>query len=153
MAKNTIKLKNYSNINEEYEAHEIITPGMLVELNSDNEVQKHATADGNTIPMFLVEDELQGKGIDDNCAAADQVQIWIPYRGDQVNALLADGENVAIGDFLTSAGTGKLKKFDVAASAGIIEAPALIVGVALEAVDMSGSAGADPSGRIKVRIV
>lgn len=146
MVFHTIKLKNYSDIFEEYTAAAAITPGMILQLNAANTVQAAATADGNVFPLFAVEDILQGKGIDDAYVSGDKVQVWVAGRGDIVNALLADGESVVIGDWLSvSATAGKLKKAaDVEAS---------IVGqVVRNAVDMSGSAGADPDGRVKVRI-
>lgn len=158
MAYNTIKVKKYSDVIEEYAAAGAITPGMLVELKSATTVGYHATENGNALPMFALEDELQGNGIDDAYAAADRVQVWIPYRGDNVYGLLEDGEDVSAGDFLVSAGDGKLKKYvaetfgDSASDTGTIY-PNQIVAQALEAVDMSGSSGADPSGRILVCIV
>jgi len=153
VVRHSVKIKNYSNIIEEYEAYETITPGMLLGLKSDDTVRKHVTESSNVLPMFALEDELQGNGIDDNYSAEDQVQVWIPGRGDIVNALLEDGENVAIGDFLESAGGGYLQKY-VADSTGIYY-PAQIVGQAIEAVNLSGSSGTHPvSGlRIKVRII
>lgn len=150
---NTIVLKNYLNIFEEYEAAAAITPGHLIELIAAGTVQVHAAADGLAIPMFAIADALQGKGIDDAYAAADRVQCWIPQRGDQVNALLANGETTVIGSKLVSAGDGTLKVYDVASSAAVIEAPAVIVAIALKAVDMSGSSAVDPDGRIPVQIV
>lgn len=110
MAKNTIKLKKYSDVIEEFVAADEITPGMLLELNSDGEVAPHSVAGGSAYPMFALEDELQGKTIDDDYAADDQVQVWLPGRGDIVNALVS-GVNVAVGDFLMSAGDGSLEKF------------------------------------------
>lgn len=155
MAK-TIKVKNYVNVMEELVANAAITPGHLVEVISTGKVQKHATAARPVLPMFAVEDELQGKTISDAYAATDQVQVWIPQRGDIVNAILKNGENVAIGDFLESAGAGELQKHvaDVWASVntGTIYLNQ-IVGVAVTAVDMSGSSGVDPDGRILVRII
>lgn len=162
MAKNTIKVKKYSDVIEEIGATAVaITPGYLLELTSAGKVQAHATAGGNVLPMFALEDELQGKGIDDAYAASDNVQVWVPYRGDMVYALLNDGENVAIGDFLESAGNGKLRKhvkdsFEVESTGDTgtyVNYAESIVGVATEAVDMSDSTGADPSGRIIVRII
>src|SRR4030042_88936 len=99
MSYETVKLKKYLDIIEEYEADAAITPGMLIELNSDEEVKAHATAGGNVLPMFALEDELQGHGLEDQFAAGDMVQCWIPNRGEVVYAILADGQNVAIGDF------------------------------------------------------
>lgn len=158
MVKHTIKLKNYLNIFEELVASEAITPGMLIELTSAGEVKKHATASGNALPMFATEDALQGKTIDDAYAHEDPVQVWVPQRGDIVNALLADGQHVEIGDFLESNGTGYLQKYvaDIITShsTGVIYGNA-IVGQAIEHVDLSGSEGTHPESglRIKVRII
>jgi hypothetical protein len=151
MAKNTIKVKKYSDVIEEITATAVaLTPGMLIELTSAGLVQAHATAGGDVLPMFALENELEGEGIDDAYAASDKIQVWVPYRGDQVYALLNDGETVVIGDFLESAGNGKLQKHAAAASDVYNNA---IVGVAVEAVNMSDSSTADPDGRIIVRII
>jgi hypothetical protein len=157
MAKNTIKVKKYSDVIEEYTATAVaITPGYLLELTSAGLVQAHSSAGGNVAPpMFALEDELQGNGITDNITASAKVQVWIPYRGDMVYALLKDGENVAIGDLLESAGNGQLQKYvaDAETSAGTTTIYGnQIVAVALEAVDLSASANT-AAGRIIVRIV
>jgi hypothetical protein len=155
MAKHTIKIKKYADIIEEWIASAAITPGHLVEvINSAGSprVRVHATAGGNAIPMFALEDEMQGGGIDDAYTAAYPVQVWIAGRGDEVNALLLDGETVVVGDFLESAGDGTLQKH-VADSAGVGTLSLQIVAIAMESVDMSGSSGVDPTGRIKVKIV
>lgn len=147
----TVKLKNYLNVFEEHAAHEAITPGHLVMINSDDEAAKHAVEGGTAFPMFALEDESQGKGITDAYVSGAVVQCWIPTRGDIVNALLADGENVVIGDFLVSKGDGTLKKATSIASVSLDEFPEAIIGVATEAVNMSLST--DPDGRIAVRVI
>ena len=162
MAYNTIKVKKYSDVIEEMVASAAITPGMLLIIESTGKVKAHNQADKDAFPIFALEDELQGKGIDDAYAANDPVQCWIPYRGDIVNAILADGENVAIGDPLTSDGYGRLKKHvtDVGASAAELVSiyPLQIVGYAAEALNLSGSSGEETSGplgyhkRLLVRI-
>lgn len=163
MSYRTIKLKKYLDIVEEYAAHEAMYPGTLVELISTDKVRKHATAQGNVLPMFALEDELQGNGIDDAFAANDKVQVFVPQRGEMVYAILKDGENVAIGDFLESAGGGLLQKHvaDTWASnnTGTIYAGS-IVAQAIEALDLSGSSGTETpdsvlgyNKRIAVRIV
>ena len=166
MAKNTVILKDYLKIREEYEAAAAITPGYLIEMTSAGKVQAHSSAGQNMIHMFALEDELQGNGISDAYSSGDQVQCWIPQRGDQVYALLDDGESVTKGDFLESAGNGNLQKYtaDTEAigvnSSGNVESiyTNQIVGIALETVDLSGSSGEESSAlqgdqRIKVRIV
>jgi len=162
MAYNTIKVKKYSDVIEEMVASAAVTPGMLLIIESTGKVKAHNQADKDAFPIFALEDELQGKGIDDAYAANAPVQCWIPYRGDIVNAILADGQKVVVGDPLTSDGYGRLKKHvtDVGASAAELVSvyPLQIVGYAAEALDLSGSSGAEVSGplgyhkRLLVRI-
>jgi len=162
MAQNSVLVKNYSNVFEEIAAAGAITPGMLVELTSAGAVVAHNSAGDNALPMFAKEDEYQGKGVNDAYASGDKCHVWVPGRGDQVYAILADGQNVAIGDFLESNGEGFLQKHasDTADSDDAVTVyPNQIVGVATEAVDLSDSSGAESSGplayekRIIVRIV
>lgn len=161
MAYNTIKVKKYSDVIEEMVASAAITPGMLLIIESTGKVKAHNQADKDVFPIFALEDELQGKGIDDAYAANDPVQCWIPYRGDIVNAILADGQKVVIGDPLTSDGYGRLKKHVTDTGASTVPwtvYPEQIVGYAAEALDLSGSSGAEVSGplgyhkRLLVRI-
>lgn len=166
MARRTIIVKNYSNVFEEYDAVAAITPGMLLELTSAGEVQAHSNSGLNAPRIFALEDVYQGKGINDDYAADDKVRTWVPTPGCQVLGLLADGENVAIGDFVESNGDGMLKKhvadvesFESGEAGAITVYPEQIVGQVLEAIDISDSSGAESSGaqgynkRIKIRIV
>lgn len=157
----TIKVKNFSDVNEEYTATAVaVMPGTLVELTSAGTVQAHSTAGGNALPMFAFEDELQGKGIDDTYLASDKIQVWIPGRGDIVYAIVADNNDIAIGDFLESNGSGYLQEHtnDTGAAANVTNQ---IVGQAIEAVDtLQSSSEAESSAsplalarRIKVRLV
>jgi len=135
MAKNTIKLKKYSDVIEEFVAGAAITPGMLVTLNADGKVIPHGEAAGNAIPMFALEDELQGKTIDDAYKAGAPVQVWVAGRGDIVNAIA--GAVINAGDFLVSDGTGKLKPAGTGTGS--------VVGQAL--------AAASSGNRVAVRII
>jgi hypothetical protein len=153
----TIFLEGENPITREKIANAAIIPGHLIELMSTDKVRVHANAAQNAIPMFAIEDDLQGNDITDAYAAAARVKFVYPRRGDVIYALLADGQTASIGDFLESAGDGTLQVHaaDIAESA---EAQTIytmpIVAQAIEAVDMSGSSGADPStARIKVRVV
>lgn len=152
MAFKTIKVKKYGDHIEEIEAGGAITPGMLIAEGSGGTVAVHGTSGGNVIPMFALEDELQGKEIDDAYASGDKVQCWYPYRGDQVYALLADGQDASVGDLLESNGDGYLKVFSPESSA-VTDTPASIVGQATEALDLSSSSGAEPTQRLVVRII
>jgi len=149
MAYNTIKIKKYSDVIEEYTATAVaITPGMLLELTSACLVQAHSTEGGSVLAMFALEDELQGKGIDDNYAASDKIQVWIPYRGDIVYAILEDGQNVVCGDWLESNGAGLLQKHEPdPGSGGEVEYDNVIVAQAIEAVDLCTSSGEASSER------
>ena len=153
-AKNTVILKNYSNIFEEYVAGAAtIYPGCLVELGSDGKILVHNGAGHPALPMFAIEDALQGKGIDDAYATGDVVRCWIPNRGDVVYGILADGQTIAKGDFVESNGAGYLQKVGQAsASTGPI-------GISLDTE--SAAAGSEDSDinflsvnrRIAVRII
>lgn len=150
MAKNTIKLKKYVDIIEERNAVAAITPGMLIELTSADKYQAHSSAGGNASPTTVaLEDELQGNGIDDNYAADNPVQAWIPQRGEQAYMILADGESVVIGDELESNGDGNLRKLTSGTP----------IAASLETIDLSDSSGGESSGalgynkRIEVQIV
>ena len=155
---NTVKLKNFSDVNEEIVAAGAIYPGMLVERTSANTVQAHSTAGGNALQMFAYEDALQGNTLDDAYAAADPVQVWFPGRGDWVYAILADDQDVAIGDLLESDGNGYLQKHaaDDSAAPNVTNQ---IVAKALEEVDTlnsSAQSSASPlvlARRIRVQTV
>ena len=160
---NSIILKDYSSVREEFTATAVvIIPGTLLEETSAGLVQVHSGASNPVLPMFALEDEAQGNGIDASYLVSNKVQAWIPQRGDEVQAVLADGENVVIGDFLESNGAGYLQKWvaDAVVSAGAPVQINSIVGIALEAIDLSGSAGTKTSvaplgynKRIQIRVI
>jgi hypothetical protein len=162
MKHNTIILKNYSNIFLEYVSAAVVTPGELLELTTAGFVQDHSTAGGNVLgPMFAIEDALQGKAIWDNYASGALVRVWIPTRGDEVYAILADGQHIEIGEALESNASGYLQKWTGDAGDSTNATKLLsIVGYALEAKDLSGDSSAVESEgdlatnqRIKIRIV
>jgi hypothetical protein len=162
MKHNTIILKNYLNVFDEFISAAIVTPGELLEFTSAGLVQDHSTAGGNVGPvMFATEDALQGKSIWDNYASGARVFVWTPQRGEEVYAILKDGQHVEFGSFLESAGGGYLQ-LHVAdpgdSTTGTVQRA--IVGVAMESKDLSGESSAVESEgdlatnqRIKVRIV
>jgi len=157
MAAKTIVLKGHG-IRNEALANAAITPGHLVELMTTGKIRVHATAGGNAAALFAVEDDLQGKTIDDAYAANAIAQYDALYPGCEVQARIANGQNVAIGNFLESAGDGTLQVHtaDVDAnnsSANFTVNTNQIVAVAMEACNMSGSSAVDPSGKCRVRIV
>ena len=153
MAKKTIQLKGNGIRNEALANTSGILPGHLIELMSTGKIRVHATAGGSAPERaFAVEDELQGGEIDTAYSSGAIVQYNIFNRGDEVYAWLLNGESVVIGDKLESAGNGELRKVVADTSARTVAVQS-IIGIALQAVDMSGSAGVDPTGRIAIRII
>lgn len=90
-----------------------LTPGELLVWSSDDQLGPHATAGGNALPMFCVEDPYNGDtaaaAIDTDYASGELARYVIAQPGDVVNAFLADGQTVAKGDALESDGAGALK--------------------------------------------
>jgi hypothetical protein len=120
-----------------------ITPGMLLERDSNNKFKAHATAGGHAQSLFAVEDDLQSNEITTAYSTGNRVFARVFRPGDEVYALIANGENIAIGDKLVSNGDGYLKKRTEDSSGTIVEE--YVVTYALEAVDLSDSSGADPA--------
>lgn len=147
---NTIVAKEYVGIRDEKTADGAITPGMLVERTSAGKVKAHDQAGGPAAALFALEDENRGNGIDVAYANGDVVKLWRPVPGEQVYAIADDttSNTIAIGDFLESDGTGRLRKATTLTSAGNKEFGNALVAVALEAVT-PGS----PAPRILVEIL
>ncbi len=135
----------------EAEANEVISPGHQIELLSTGKVQKVATAGIECEKIIAVEDAYQGNDISDDYSAGDMVQYRAQKPGNIVYCRLKDGENVAIGAKLAQAGGGEVKAM-VADSSGQVTEEKLMY-IALEAVNLSSSSGADPSNLIKCRVV
>lgn len=132
----------------EYQAAAALSPGMLLEVDSNGKVKKHATAGGAVgSALFASEFGERGGKVTDAYAANDQVKVIGCGGGDVVVGLLANGENAAKGSLLESNGDGYLRVVDTDTSAGTIKVGS-IVGVALDALDMSGSSGVDPSSQL-----
>lgn len=112
-----------------------ITPGHLLAITSAGKYAVHPTAGGRALTVFAEAADYNGKGIDDNYVANDNVFAWICARGSEVNALVAAAAPaVAVGDYLASAGDGTLKKSTT---------PAEYIAQALTAID--NSAGGSPA--------
>jgi hypothetical protein len=103
----------YGRFIEDMVAANAITPGELLEI-SGGDLQAHATADGNAVPLVALEDSTREtaagtKQIDTDYPAADTVRAYVPAPGELLYMFLAAGENVSKGDVLTSDGAGALK--------------------------------------------
>jgi hypothetical protein len=119
---------------EAYAAEAGIYPGMLIKLDSDGKVVKHANAGGvlGDENLIAIEDQLQGKTVDDVYAINTIVTYMIAPPGSELNVLLDDGAAVVIGGKIISTGDGTVK-----ATTGT---PAKTLGVATKALDLSASA-------------
>lgn len=102
----TIALKG-DYIAKERKANAAITPGNLIELMSTGLVRNHSTVGGQAQRAFALENDLLGKGIDDAYAASDQVRYGVFPPGAEVAARTS--EAATVGDFLESAGDGRLQ--------------------------------------------
>jgi len=128
---NRIHLKGDYRQEEAKAASSGIYPGMLVKMNSSGNVAIHATEGGWAEKCFVMEDALQGKTVDDVYTSGAIVTYIIALPGTEVNALIANHEDIVIGDILVSNGAGCLQKASSAASATIDES---IVAIAMEAM-------------------
>jgi len=117
---------------EEYVAHAILSPGNILEMNSDNEVLKHATENGSLTSGKLIaqEDALQGRVASTAYAAADIISVAVAESGSEWNLLVESGQVLTIGEELIANGLGALK------SAGDVDSgeTANVIAVCLEAV-------------------
>jgi len=130
---------------EEALAVAAISPGHLIEEDSAGEFQVHSTEGGYGIRLFAEVDALQGNTLDDDYAADDLVSANVELTGNEIQAFLKDGEDVAIGAKLISAGDGTLIA-EGSASSGVTVKQ--IIAVAREAKDLSGSAAVDTLIRV-----
>jgi hypothetical protein len=137
----TIRLKGIGH-RVERPTNTTITPGMLVMLDSSDRLVP-CTRAKQTACMFAVENELFGKGIDDNYVTGDYVQAEHFAGGDWVLALLpANATAVVEGDLLVSNGDGTLVRAGSDYDA--------VLAVATQAVDNSAGGSA---ARIMVAMI
>lgn len=148
----TIVLKGAEHcIQHEGTAGGAITPGMLVMLNSSGLIVVHNGDVAGGPPLGIaLEDDAQGRGIDDayDATTHKNVRYVSLTRGAEFYGWLADNVNAAVAANLGSNGDGTLD-LGVTTSPAVLEP---VYGVALEAVDTTGSPAATPV-RIKFRAV
>lgn len=82
MAKQTIKLKKYGDIVNEYIAEGVLSPGHLVAVSATGGIKVNAIATAQNL-MVAVEDELQGRTIADAFAIGEPVQTWALQPGEE----------------------------------------------------------------------
>src|SRR5690242_21917289 len=112
--RNSIVLKGQF-LRKEAKATVAVKPGMLVQWDAAYTSVKPCVAVAGAVPngasrkAFALENDLVGQGITDAYDINDTVQYGIMHRGAEIQALLATGNNAAVGAPLVSNGAGNLK--------------------------------------------
>ena len=124
-----------------------ITPGHLLEMDSDGAVVVHNTEGAIAERMFAAEDALQGNTVTDDYSDEELVTYIMPSKGSCVNAELEAGVEYDEGDILISAGNGKLMRAsDVASGVTIYDN----IAICTEGCDLSDSAAVDTLSEVRV---
>lgn len=139
MSLKTILLKGDGTSIERLAAAATIYPGFLCELNSSDQLAVHSVSGGSQSSIVALEDENRGREIGTAYGSGNVVVARALRPGDVALMVIADGQNISIGEYVDSNGDGTLKSQEPA-SAGVSEFPRSCVGVALSAVDASDSA-------------
>lgn len=112
-APNTIWLGGPRTVINDMATKAAITPGHLVERVNTAGVwrwQKHGTAGGPAQVAVATDQSMLNKGVDDDYAVGDLVEVVELAHGSNVWMLIASGQDIAYGDKLESAGNGTLRK-------------------------------------------
>ena len=146
---NAIQLRGEA-LHKEGIAGAVVTPGYLIEQDTDLTWIPHANAGLNAAPTFALELAMLGKGIADDYADGDQIQVGAQVPGNEVYALVAASAAAILNnEYLESAGDGTLRIATTDAATDDTQREG-IVARALEDVDNSGGGS---EARIKVEIV
>ncbi len=92
-------------------ASEAITPGHMVLLFNNGGIiryKKHDLAADEAVRAVALEASMLNRGVDDDYAANDLIEVGIGSNGASFWMFLASGQNAAAGDPLDSAGDGTL---------------------------------------------
>lgn len=145
MAYRTIHQKGSPQRLEGLASTSTIYPGHLVEMtNAAQDTWKlRATAGAKNEKAVAVEDDLKGNGVATAYTANNRIQVNIYKSGEECIVRVANGENIAKGDKLIANNDGTVKEHTLDSSATVVEEH--VIGIALEAKDMSDSSAADPS--------
>jgi hypothetical protein len=127
---------------EEGIAHEAITPGLLVYIQSDSEVALLTGEKTYHEGAVAIENALAGKTVDDACSSGDRIRYAILQKGAVFYGFLKKGENASVGEGLvaTTGGIVRCANSDLVAD---------IRFVAMEALNNTTGA----SARLKMRVI
>ncbi len=135
MAIRRIQSKGPFRHDEAKAATALIYPGHLLKFNSAGKVLAHANEGGKAEAIFAGEDALQGKTVATIYTLNSVVDLVIPGKGSEVNAMIQDEQDIAIGDQLISAGDGTLIEVSEDSAGSTSE----VIAVATAACDLTGS--------------
>lgn len=117
-----ILLRDSRNGNAQYDERKaagVITPGMLCQLDSSDDIEFNDTAgDTDAVLLFATENVLNGDTIDTNYAANDIVPYVAVSSGDQVYAIA--NAAIALNAKVESAGNGKLRTLTTGKPVGFV---------------------------------
>ncbi len=148
----TIKAASpFGPIQEEGLAAATITPGELLEIDSNGNLIPHDDEDeavqGKLVALETIHADAQGtEQIDATYGSGDLVYYTIGQSGDVFYMWLEGSENVGEGDFLASGGSGNLHEI----TPGTDTEVGAVVAVAAEDLDLTAQAA---RARIKARII
>ncbi len=124
----------------------LIYPGMLVEIDANDEVAPHNVVGGKGLALFAAEDALQGADADTIYDDDSIVTCYQFPQGSEVYALIADEQDIEIGDPLMSNGAGLLIIVTDTSGADAD----YVIAYAMETVDLTGSNTEDSRWRVRV---
>jgi|APSaa5957512535_1039671.scaffolds.fasta_scaffold02579_13 hypothetical protein len=128
-----------------------ILPGYLIEQVPGAEtVRAHSTAGGRANIAVAIENSNAGGEVTTAYAVSSKIQYVTPRSGDEILMMIQASENIAIGDWLESAGDGALRELvevDKGASASGNIQGENIIGRALEATNV----GTDALIRVEIQ--
>ncbi len=108
MAEKTIALLGLPVQMEDFQATAAITPGELLDFSAGKWIA-HAGAGLNAVPTFALERDELGNGITVDYAADDYVKSGTFHTGQHVLGFIASGQDLSIGDYVESDGSGGLR--------------------------------------------
>lgn len=146
MATNRIHAKgDYRQIEHDAAAAGIY-PGMLLKVNSSDNVAVHDTEGGRGECLIAAEDALQGNTVSTVYTVSTPVTCILCQKGTEFYGLLEDGQNAVIGSELMSTGDGKFK---LASDLESGETLSQVIAIAVEAKDLTGSNTSDTLTRMR----
>ncbi len=124
----------------------LIYPGMLIDIDANDEVAPHAVVGGKNLALFAAEDALQGKNAETIYEDDSIVTCYQFPQGSEVYALIADEQDLEIGDPVMSNGAGLLIAVADASGADAD----YIIAYMMETADLTGSDTEDTRFRVRV---